>query len=233
MGGPGAEDPDAVAALHRVLSEPWPGPSRVHDEPSFFLARALATRALTPGPLRCNLRAGPLAHPETVGRLRRLDRRAAVWAAAAGLLLCAANVAVRAAAAGRMERMDAAFLAAAEQAAGTSVGEARGEYAIRTVRDAVGRQVEALRPLADALGPGLAGRLAGISGIGRERNLRYALLVLDGSQVTIKGTGADWSSGEALQEYLQQEGYAVRLDRGEALVEERVPFTLSTVGAPP
>jgi len=60
--GAGA-DRSAVAAMQGALAEAWPGRSVIHDDPATFLVRALATRALLPGPLRCNLRTGRLAHP--------------------------------------------------------------------------------------------------------------------------------------------------------------------------
>ncbi|MDD4871699.1 MAG: hypothetical protein PHR77_14165, partial [Kiritimatiellae bacterium] len=61
--GPGVGDAALFGKLQESLRSEWPGTSIVHDKPETFLARAVATRALLAGPLRCNLRSGTFLHP--------------------------------------------------------------------------------------------------------------------------------------------------------------------------
>ena len=78
--GPAAESQNWKEALGSV-------PVKLTAAPSTFLARSLAARALRPGLLRCNLRAGSLASPAQTRR--RLARRCRSWQALAVVALLA------------------------------------------------------------------------------------------------------------------------------------------------
>jgi hypothetical protein len=231
--GPGAADAGRLAAVRERLTAEWPGVSAVASAPESFLARAVATRALTGGPLRVNLRTGALAHPADAREMLR-RQAAAAWALIlSGALLAAVSLAANARLARQETRLELARQALAGRLAGHGIGEAKGEQALRIVANAVAAREEALRPFAAAFQPSLCDRLQAILVLGRQQGLTYDALSLSGDQVAVRGTAPDWKSCENLLGYLQTAGYAARVERKEpALQEERVSFTISAGGTP-
>lgn len=229
--GPGARDSRVVSDLLERLSRDWPGPSLVHDEPGTFLARALATRALLPGPLRCNLRTGPLTHPTIIQRAGRESVKAALLFLMSGLLLCGINWTVRELTRKKERKIDHAFSSLAEKLTGHDLGGAKGEHALKIVSEKIETRENLLRPFLNAFEPSLTGTIAGIIEIGKKHDLRYEMLSLSRDKILLSGTAGDWNSCNELSAYLKHEGFAVKLDRKEALIDERIPFTIASGGA--
>jgi len=228
--GSGSEDAARVKALHSQLAETWPGPSVVHDDPRTFLARALAARALLPGPLRCNLRSGALAHGALKHRAGLLSARAAALFLAAGLLLCAANLGWRSAARRREASLDRSFNTLRDELAGYPVGAAKGEQALGIVRDMLDKRTSGLAPFRRAFEPSLARRIEAIVRAGAANGLQYATLSIDDADIVVGGTGEDWNKCETLSALLTDEGYDVTLDRKPALDNARIPFAVRQEG---
>jgi Tfp pilus assembly protein PilN len=65
--------------------------SRLHGEPDFFLARALALRELQPRKLPCNFRTGSFVHPHDAVRMKERERNALLRVAALAALLMAGS----------------------------------------------------------------------------------------------------------------------------------------------
>jgi len=227
--GPGADDPQRLARLRDELIGVWPGSSAVHEEPGLFLARALATRALLAGPIRCNLRSGSLAHPLLVRGAVNRARKAVLFALLSGVLLCAANVAVRAIAVAREKAVDRRLSSLSESLAGHPV-RAKGEHALRIVEAAVDDKLSRLAFFVRAFEPSLLHHLAGIVRMGERKGLRYETLSLTADRVLVRGTAPEWRSCEELLTLIREAGYGVKLDRQESLVEERIPFTVGSEG---
>jgi len=228
--GPGASHAPLVADLLKRLGSDWPGPSFVHDEPETFLARALATRALLPEPLRCNLRSGEWTHPSIVEEARRQLVRAAVLLLSGGILLCALNLGVRTLLIKREARIDRAFASLADRMAGYHV-KAKGQHALKIVCEKVNAQRQELEPFLDVFRPSLTVLIASAVDIAVTHDLRYEMLSLSRKHVAIRGTAVDWNRCDRLSEYFEQEGIAVKLHRAEVLDDERIPFTIVSEGS--
>ena len=228
--GPGAEDDSRVDALLARLGAEWPGPSTVHVEPTTFLARAIATRVLEPGALACNLRVGDLSHPALAGRSHGRLARAALLLLLGGVLLCAGNLAARVRVRRAAERLDRGFYALVDELAGYHV-TARGDDALRTATDVARARAEELRPFTRVFEASLADAVADVVAFGERSDLRYDTISLGQERVQVSGTAAEWSAPDPLVALLSARGYVVRLDRSDALVDERIPFTVSSVNA--
>lgn len=228
--GPGASNPALVRSLEEALLKDWPGSSWVHEKPETFLARALATRALLSGPLRCNLRAGPWTHPEML----RLSRRSARWILAAylaaGLILCTANLYWSFAASRKESDLDREFKSLASRLAGYPM-DIKGEQALKKVSDALTPQKEKLRPFMGPFEPSLVAVVGSLADIARQNDLRFETLTLARDKVSVSGTAGGWNRCEKLAESLRKAGYAVKLERKDALIDDRIPFTVGTGGS--
>ncbi len=124
------------------------------DAPDHFLARALAVRALLPGPWHCNLRRGELAHPDWVARDRRGFRLSLAVLVVSGLLLGGLGLSVGREAQRRLDNQNRAFRAEASRIAGYPV-LARGRDAINEVSLAVDTRLAELRVFEQQLQPSL------------------------------------------------------------------------------
>ncbi len=231
--GAGASHAARVQGLHRALAGARPGPLTIHRAPEAFLARALATRALTPGPLRCNLRAGELAHPDLLRQLRARKLTTAALFLAAGLLLCGVNLGWHLLTAQREAgfRQTIAGLAA-DLAPGVRIFPGQE---VREARKASERRAVQEAPFLDAFAVPLGGALAELAQAGRAEGTAYATLALRRAGFELAGEADDWDQCERLAARLRALGYAVTLERQEALAEAQVRFLIqgqkATAGA--
>jgi len=228
--GPGAGDSRLVSDLEARLSVDWPGSSVVHTEPGAFLARALASRAMVPGTLRCNLRGGTFTHPEIVRKSRRQTIKTAVLFLTAGALVCGVNLAARELARKKEARIDRAFGVLVNELAGYDV-RAKGEHALKIASERVNKRVDLLNPFLGAFEPRITGAVASIMEIGKQHDLRYEVLSVSRNRVVISGTAGDWNTCAALSAYLRNAGFLVELDRKEAMIDERIPFAITSGSA--
>lgn len=227
--GPGVRDERAWPALRDELVQHWAGRSDTHKQPSLLLARALATRALLPEPLPCNLRSGSIAHPVPVARRDRRTRLAAAAVGLSGLMLSAAAVGTHAAVAAREHRMEADLAALRDRLAGFHV-KAKGAHAVRVVEDAVQDRIEKTAFFVEAGRPSLSFLLNDITRLGNRLGLRYTELALTGRSIHVKGTAPDWRNCDPLIQRLRQAGYAAELQRQNVLVDDVIPFTIVSGG---
>lgn len=227
-----AEDASRVERLHQALGSQWSGTSTVHDTPRTFLARALVTRALIAGPLRCNIRMGPLAHDAVRRRVRLQALRPALAVAAAGIVLMLAAVTTGAILKVREQRLDRRFTRLAEELAGYPLGGARGKDALRIAVEEAARRRSRLRPFREAFEPSLTHVIRAVTDIAGRHALAIDALDITGrTDVRIGGVAPEWGSCDELVSVLESEGYRVTLDRKEALAEECIPFAIATEAA--
>lgn len=224
--GPRAGDAALVSGLHEQLSTRWPGPMFVHRDPESFLARAVATRALLAGPFRSNLRSGPLAHPVVTRKARRQALTAAAVSIAAGVLLCAVNLAVQVLLDRREADMDRAFSSLRDGLMGHNRLEAKGQRAIQTVRLKIEKDKEELQPFLNAVGPSLLDSMLSIVQIGKKNQLRYEVFTVSRDNVAMDGTADRWAGCDELVSFLKGLGFSVKLNRKEALADGRIPFDI-------
>ena len=222
--GPGAADEGTVSDMHRRLSAAWPGGSYVHDDPELFLARALATRGVQAGPLRCNLRRGEFTHERILRRSRRRSVTAAVALLAAGVLLCCVNPAIKLIVDSKEAAVDREFRRLAESLAPGQVRGAKGEHALGIVRAELEKETASLAPFLAAFEPSLGDLVVSVVKAGKRTGLRYEMLSLGLEKVEVRGTAEDWNGPAELLPLL---GASERhLARGDAGVDERIPFSI-------
>jgi len=227
--GPGAGDAGLVGKLQESLRSEWPGPSVVHDKPETFLARAVATRALTAGPLRCNLRTGPFVHPFITSRVEKETVRTALIYLAAGLLMCAVNLAWNTMVSRKELALETATSSLADKLAGYHVA-AKGEGRVKVVRDALSPRKEMLKPFLRNFEPSLMEVIGAITDLAKKNDLHYESLSISREKVNISGTAVNWRKCDVLMDFLKQKGYAVRMDRKESLSDERIAFSIIPTG---
>jgi len=229
--GSGAADRQRRETVRSALLALVPGTVRDIGEPEAFLARALARRALTPGPLRCDLRQEEFVHAAVERRRRRGSRRAALVCVAAALALLAADIAVLRIARARLRAADRRIEAAVDRLAGYEVA-ARGDDALTMVEAAVAERSAALRPFARMFEPSLAALVADVVETAAQHGLRLAALDLRNDRATVRGSAPDWDACEPLARQLRSAGFTADIAREERLEDERVGFRVEAETAP-
>lgn len=224
--GSPAENEGRLCAVRDELLRSWPGSSTVLDRPAEFLARALVTRALEPGPLRCNLRQEPFRHPRFERVARRRSAATAVLCMVCGISLLFASTAVDRAFRRRERALDNAFGARVNELAGFPVA-AKGRDALRTVRVRLDARREVLRPVFEALETVRTVELSTVLKLSADAGLRLHRVVVDDARVEVHGLGPDWNAVSELHARLEDWGFAVRLERDAALPDGSVPFALA------
>ncbi|MEI6809194.1 MAG: hypothetical protein WCN95_10780, partial [bacterium] len=194
--GPDAA-PDKVESLLTDLRKTWPGKSVVHKDPVTFLARAIATRALSAGPMRCNLRTGELAHPVMAIRQQSYHLRTTQLVLAAGLILAATSVATTTIAKRLLADTQTAFSRQVDKLAGYHVTE-KGDKALAKVKKAQRDRLKVSRPFDEAFEPSLVKTLDSILKTGRENGLAYETLFLGREKdrintMSVTGSCATWN----------------------------------------
>ena len=202
--GPLAEDSALRAAAGNA-------PVRIVHDSARFLGRALAARALRPGPLRCNFRSGEFAHPIEVRRNKARRRRS--WQALAGValavsvLVCAWPLWSRS----RLLRLDREILnLASELAPGTAL-----------VRGQEIREVEmyqaALDPFLEAWTGSLLPELGLVVQTAAASGVHIGVLRLQHDELILEGSADPWRRTDGFTEALRALGWIIEVQRGAAL----------------
>ncbi len=225
--GPDAGDQERVTDIHAMLANDWPGHSDFHDDPGTFLVRAIAVRALLPGPMRCNLRMGQLAHPAILQKGRTREVKAAVVCLLAGLILCGVNVLAQNLVKNRQDDMNRALGAMADGLAGYHVAE-KGDDALKTLNGLLENRMKLCQPFLDSVeNQSVIGIITGMVKAGDANGLRYETLSAGWREVIVVGTAPDAASCEKLISYIKQEGFSAELEKKDSLPDTRIPFTLT------
>ncbi len=222
--GPGAARPGVLTALQSALSGLSVARFLSHEDPASFLARALAARALEPGPLDCNFRTGALAHPMEARQREGRARRAAAALLAAGLVLCAANGAWRTFLAHRERAAQAAVTALAQELSQLS-RIPRGQEAL-VARRALDERAPLVQPFLQAFEPSLTSLLADLLAAAKENRIVIESLSLGNDSASLRGAAEDWNVCERLADRLRSRGFAAQTDREDAGADERVHFAV-------
>ena len=208
------------------LTQRWPGPMKLTREPETFLARALATRALTPGTLRCNLRTGPFLHSELA---QRQAKRPVQWAVAtliASLLLCVINVTWHIFVSYRAAEIQKNFRSLAIEITGSPLGIPPGQEVL-TSRRAMEAQTKEMEPFLAAAGTPLAQTLKAILLVAQEEGISIEALTLSRENRVVHGLAPKWTQAEAAARRLNGQGWMATLERKESPPnEERVAFVI-------
>jgi hypothetical protein len=227
--GPGLREPGGMGACRPALEALFPGRSREVDRPEYFLARAYAFRALAPEALPCNLRSGVLAAER---HLRRHARRwMQLWMAVGGvaLLLVALNLQWRYEMDRANERLQRQITAEASALAGHSLTREKG-VEVRVAERAVLARGPAGLSFERALAPPILASLKTLLDLAAAQSIQIEEVTLDGSAVSIIGSGADWETCERWGRKVEEAGYRSRLERRDAAPVGRVGFQLKPGG---
>lgn len=217
---------DRANEIRRALRETWPGMSFIHDEPESLLARAIATRALAPGPLRCNLRTGQFQHDLLTRREERSSGRSALLVLTAGLVLCIAGLASDSLARRRLRNAISSFESQVNRLAGAEV-RAKGERAIEQVEKSLKTNSRLRQPFVDAMGTSLSQTLKTIVDTGNESQLSYEFMTIRSDFLTITGISPSWDRCELLKGRLDTLGVPVKLERRKSLGDGKIRFSVT------
>lgn len=217
--------------LHRSLTATWPGSLTPIKAPATFLARALCTRAVKRGPLRCNLRRQSFTHPAVQRAAAGRARAAAVGIMIAGILLVGFSLTSRFWGMQQFNRIKSEIATmAAELAPGVHVQYGRE---IPEVQRAWEQRAPQTAPFLDAFTPSLAKRLAEIIRAGQAAAVHFETLNLKYNSLVLTGVAEDWDQCATLEQNLKALGYTVKMDRQEAVAEAEVRFTINAKGGGP
>ena len=186
------------------------------EEP--FLLEQVATRALKPGPLRCNFLADA---PILQAGLVRRNRKTAAFFAACGLLLCALALAWTQMV-GTRERNLQARIDEAFQALTHMPNQQRGMEPV-IARRVLKEQAKDLQPFTGMFAPSQATRLNRLLQFCATQGVRLQKFSLAPDKIYCKGRAESMDECIALKQLLEQD-YVVELDRGPAA--PYVDFTL-------
>ncbi len=225
--GPDVADAAFVEKAREALAGEWSGSYFVHDDPAFFLSRALASRSLSDGPFRCNLRVGPFVHEVIAARERRVTARSAVALCGVSLFLLGAALCARLLVSRAEAELDRTFSAIASDAAGFPV-VGRGQHALKIVEDSLTRRQHEWLPFVNRAGPSLLDLLGPITREASSNSLQIVSLNLDRTKISMSGIGRDWLGCERMAAFLRDLGYQPRLDRKDAGADGLVPFAIET-----
>ena len=221
--GPAATH-ETVGPLIAVLQREWQGTSFIHNDPATFLARAIATRALAAGLMRCNLLIGEFEPPAVSARRQAFHLKTALIVLCAGLMLAFAGLATAIMSEHKLNTTQIEYYAQINRLAGYRVTD-RGEKALEKARKAVKERSKVSRSFDEVFEPSLVDTLNTILVIGKENGLAYETLLLRKDTVAITGTCASWNQCEKLSQHLKKLGYSVRPDRRETS-EGRILFSI-------
>ena len=225
--GPNAPSlPDPGALLPDTLSKRWPGPVKLTREPHTFLARALATRALTPGAIRCNLRMGRFFHPALAQREAKRPYQWAVACLLTGLAVCAINLTWLIFVAHQTAGLQTAFRSLAIEITGSPLG-IPAKQEVLTARRAIEAQTKAMEPFLAATESPIAPALKEILIVAQEEGLTIETLNLNRKNRVLHGTAPKWTQAEAACRRLNSQGWAATLERKDLPPgEDRVAFVI-------
>jgi hypothetical protein len=212
--------------LPESLHTRWPGPAKLTRDPATFFARALATRALTAGALRCNLRTGRFLHPALAQRQAKRPTQWAVTCLLAGLVLCAINLAWLVFVTQQTAGLQTIFRSLAIEVTGSPLGIPAGQEVL-TARRALEAQTRAMEPFLAAMEAPIAPALKNLLVVAQEEGLSVETLSLSRKNRVLHGTAPKWAQAEATCRRLNTQGWAATLERKDLPPgEDRVAFVI-------
>lgn len=230
--GPGAAADDIVSDMQQRLAANGPGTFVIHENPGAFLARALATRALIPGPYRCNLRSGPLTHPDIRERERKRAATPAWICMVAGIALIAANAAIHTLVRHRESAAEQRFSGLRDTLLGYSLS-VTGEDALREVRMALDKAKQDERPFARAVTtPSLLEQMLALARYCAEKGMHLETAEIGDEHIVLRGTAPNWPLGEDLAKVVESSGFPVSLKRLSARDDGRIPWIIASRTSP-
>lgn len=194
--------------------------ARVAAEPACFLARALAARAVRSGLLRCNLRAGSLAHPAAERRAAASRRGKWQILAAGAFFVCVLNGLWPFWCNLKVARFDREITTRAGMLApGATLP--RGQEI---------REVElyqaSLKPFLESWSGSLLPDLGLIVQTAAASDIKIAELQLQSGELLLQGSVESWRQAESFAEGIKALNWSVELQRGSGIGSGETKFTI-------
>ncbi|MFH0908828.1 MAG: hypothetical protein V1929_08705 [bacterium] len=225
--GPGAEREAWTGALRFALRLPEATTVFTHKAVATFLARAVATRALADGPYRCNFRTDAFEHRVVAAARDQQQNRVAVTCLAAGLALCAVNLAWQGVLRAKLSSSQRAIETLAKDLSGLP-RVPRGQEVL-VVERALEECAPLVAPFARAFEPSSADLLAALLDEADPGRVTLDSATVGAVSIVLRGSAVAWGDGESLADVLRSRGWNVNLERGDAGSDDRVPFTIKAV----
>jgi hypothetical protein len=204
----------------------WPGNSVILDNPETFLARALATRALLPGPMRINLRAGEHIHAGAQEHTRRVHRNSSIVILVAGLLLCAGALFYEYSIASKHRDFESAFSAGIRGITGYSV-KAKGANALLIAERELQVRAQQQKPLLDVFSPSLLNNIQKVMTAISKYDIKPEQLKLTKEYLSIKAAAPTETAALNLSKDLAGMGYKTEITTGDSNDPEKYIFVLN------
>ena len=222
--GPGAGNDEAPARLAAELASIRRANVFTHRDPSTFLARAVAARAVRGDSSNCSLLSKG-GEPEKLVRLKRGHaRRAPLVLAASAILLLGVNVAWNIWLARQRDSLQAVIQSRAAQLADTEQLPLGQEVLVagRILKE----RAPAYAPFRAALEPPLLKLLDAMLKEASAQGVTFESLQLGERAIIALGSAADWKQAESFSAALSTQGWLPELQRRAAGEESRTCFSL-------
>ena len=227
IAGADATDSDLTSHWKQELSSLSYQNVEVVEDPTSFLARAVAIRSLSGESLCCNLRSGKITHPRIVSHGYKYQFKFAMLLLVTGIFLCAGNIMMQRIVADRNKMVNERFKESVDSLAGYHV-TALGADAFSIVEDSIATRKADLTPFIQMFSPSLLDVVADILEVAKKNDLQYESFSLNHKEIFVSGTSGDFDASQELVETLVQAGYYVFNKRSSAISDKRIPFTITT-----
>jgi len=196
-----------------------------------LLARGLARRALTDGPLRCNFRDdGAFVPPGLMKARRRTARRAAVSLLLTGLFLCGLNVLWTVLLDRRIASVQQQLVRRAHELAPDAALQYGRE--VVAVEKRIAETGGQWQPFLRVVQPAMTRVLPLLMNAARAHGIHIESLSLRPDAVLVMGTSSDWNDCDVIIQTLEEAGYDMEPpERQDAGKDERVHFSVRGGGA--
>lgn len=227
----GGGDSAACRTLRTRIEAVLPGSVSLnlpHGE--MFLARALATRALTAGPMRFNLRGEALAHSGTLLNIGTRQRRQAAGCAAMAGALLAINTIFDYSQSRQTDRAETRFTEGVSRVAGWPV-PAKGENALLIAARELATRQSAWEPVKRAFTPSLLETLNTVLSTAAKEQVVIHALRLRPDALVLQGDAPSQAAADMLTRRYKEAGFETALQAVQGAPEGRFGFRMERAAA--
>ena len=221
--GPGASESRLVEAIQDELKS-IPCTFGKHNKPNTFLARALACRALRPGPMHLNFREHYCRHPQISKQRIAQSRKTALCSISVGLTILFMALSWTIYIQHKKGMLQKSLISHAQKL--TQLKKIPKGFEVRTVKQAIQRSASATNLFLQMFQPSLTTQLQKILHTAYAHNITINSLSLDDDTVRMSGTSKEWTQCEELKKKLQLWGYEVDLDQPGLGTDLSIPYHL-------